>query len=207
MRRTKEEAEQTRRRIMSAALPVFDERGIAHTTMEHIAEAAGVTRGAIYWHFADKQALLRAIRQDVSLPLVDRADFTLLSDRQSEPLKRIERFLLDIITAVDQDARTRIACSVMSFKCEYVGELEGELDDYVRQIERTRKNLTQVYVEARERKQLRAGLKPEIAALETIAFLTGVIRLVLLDRHGTNVSRKVRALVAAHIDLRRASRA
>ena len=204
MRRTKKEAEQTRRRIMEAALRVFDQRGISRTTMEHIAEAAGVTRGAIYWHFADKQALLRAIREDVSLPLVDRADFTLLSGREAEPLERIERFLLDIIDAVDKDSRTRLVCSVMSFKCEYVGELESELDDYARKIEHARRNLMQVYGEARARKQLRKGLKPEIAAIETAVFLTGLIRLSLLDGHRVNVRRKARALVSAHIALRRA---
>jgi TetR/AcrR family acrAB operon transcriptional repressor len=204
MRRTKEEAEQTRRRIMEAALRVFDQRGIARTTLEHVAEAAGVTRGAIYWHFADKQALLRATREDVSLPLVDRADFTLLSDREAEPLDRIERFLLDIIDAVDKDKRTRLLCSVMSFKCEYVGELEGELADYARKVEHARSNLAQVYSEARARRQLRKGLKPEIAALETAVFLTGLIRLSLLDRHRVNVRGNARALVAAHIALRRA---
>jgi TetR/AcrR family transcriptional regulator, acrAB operon repressor len=204
MRRTKKEAEQTRRRIMEAALRMFDQRGIARTTMEHIAEAAALTRGAIYWHFADKQALLRAIREDVSLPLVDRADFTLLSNREAEPLERIGRFLLDIIDAVDKDARTRLVCSVMSFKCEYVGELESELDDYARKIEHARRNLTQVYGEARARKQLRKGLKPDIAALETAVFLTGLIRLSLLDGHRVNVRRKARALVSAHIALRRA---
>src|SRR3954469_17783700 len=115
MRRTKEEAEQTRRRIMSAALPVFDERGIAHTTMEHIAEAAGVTRGAIYWHFSGKQALLAAIREDIAIPLVDKADFALLSDRDADPLQRVERFLVDLISGIDRDSRTRLACSVMSF--------------------------------------------------------------------------------------------
>jgi TetR/AcrR family transcriptional regulator, acrAB operon repressor len=204
MRRTKQEAEQTRRRIMEAALRVFDQRGIARTTLEHVAQAAGVTRGAIYWHFADKQALLRATREDVSLPLVDRADFTLLSNREAEPLDRIERFLLDIIDAVDKDKRTRLLCAVMSFKCEYVGELESELADYARKVEHARSNLSQVYSEARARRQLRKGLKPEIAALETAVFLTGLIRLSLLDGHRVNVRRNARALVAAHIALRRA---
>ncbi|MGZ8269204.1 MAG: TetR family transcriptional regulator [Burkholderiales bacterium] len=204
MRRTKEEAQETRRRIMGAGLRVFDKRGISRTTMEHIAREAGVTRGAIYWHFADKQALLAAIREDVSLPLVDRADFTLLSNPGTEPLQRIERFLLDIIDAVDQDSRTRLACSVMSFKCEYVGALESELDDYGRKVEHTRKNLTHVYSEARKRKQLRAGLEPAIAALETAVFLAGLIRLVLLDGRGTSVRKNAHALIAAHVALRRA---
>jgi TetR/AcrR family acrAB operon transcriptional repressor len=205
MRRTKEEAQETRRRIMAAGLRVFDKRGISRTTMEHIAREAGVTRGAIYWHFADKQALLAAIREDVSLPLVDRADFTLLSNPGTEPLQRIERFLLDIIDAVDRDSRTRLACSVMSFKCEYVGALESELDDYGRKVEHTRKNLTHVYSEARKRKQLRAGLEPDIAALETAVFLAGLIRLVLLDGRGTSVRKNAHALIAAHVALRRAS--
>src|SRR6476661_4935888 len=119
MRRTKQEAEQTRLAIMAAGLATFNTRGISSTTLEHIAEAAGVTRGAIYHHFSDKQALLSAIREDVSLPIVDRADFALLSDRTSDPLERVERFLLDVYGTIDKDARTRLVCTVMNFKCEY----------------------------------------------------------------------------------------
>lgn len=203
MRRTKQEAEQTRRRIMAAALRTFNRRGIGKTSLEHIAEAAGVTRGAIYHHFVDKQALLAAIREDVSLPIVDRADFTLLSDRTSDPLERVQRFLLDIFRAVDEDSRTRLAFSVMTFKCEYVGELEGELDAYARKVERARKQLVEVYSEARDRGQLRTGLMPEIAALETSVFLAGLMRLILLDERGTSVRRHAVELIAAHVAGRR----
>jgi len=205
MRRTKEEAQQTRRRVMAAALRTFNRRGISRTTMEHIAEAAGVTRGAIYWHFRDKQALLAAIREDVSLPLIDRADFTLLSDSGCDPLARVERFLLDIFDAVEGDSRTRLCFSVMSFKCEYVGELEAELDEYARKIERTRKQLVAVYADAREQQKLRAGLTPELAALETTVFLAGLMRLCLLDDRGTSVRKQGPELIAAHVAARRAA--
>lgn len=203
MRRTKQEAEQTRRRIMESALRMFDKLGISRTTMERIAAAAGVTRGAIYWHFADKQALLAAIREDVSLPLVDRADFNLLSDHAADPLERVERFLVDIMSAVDRDSRTRLACSVMSFKCEYVGEFEAELEEYTRKVEHTRKNLTVVYSEARARRQLRTDLSPEIAALETTVFLAGLMRLCLLEERGAGVRRRARDIIAAHVAGRR----
>ena len=108
MRRTKEEAEQTRRRIMQAALRTFHRRGIARTTLEQVARAARVTRGAIYWHFSGKQALLRAIREDVALPLVDQGDFTLLDRAAADPLARVERFLLDLLRAVAEDEHTRL---------------------------------------------------------------------------------------------------
>lgn len=203
MRRTKEQAEQTRRNIMAAALRTFNRRGISQTTMEDIASAARVTRGAIYWHFADKHALLRAIRDDVSLPLVDKADFNLLSDRESGPLERVERFLLDLFGAIESDSRTRQALCVMSFKCEYVGELQSELKEYAKKNERLRKVLTEVYGEARERGQLRPGLTPELAALETTVFLAGLLRLSLIDAGCTLVRSEAVRLIAVHVQGRR----
>jgi len=204
MRRTKEQAEQTRRNIMAAALRTFSRRGISHTTMEHIATAARVTRGAIYWHFADKRALLKAIRDDVSVPLIDKVDFTLLNDRESDPLQRVERFLLDLVHAIESDSRTRQALCVLSFKCEYVGELEEELKEYARKNERLRETLAEVYAEARSRGQLRAGLVPEIAALETTVFLAGLLRLSLMDAGCTKVRTQASQLIATHVEGRRA---
>ena len=49
MRRTKEQAEQTRTSILASAEILFLEKGVAHTSLEHIAKHAGVTRGAVYW--------------------------------------------------------------------------------------------------------------------------------------------------------------
>lgn len=203
MRRTKEQAQQTRRNIMAAALRTFNRRGIAHTTMEDIAAAARVTRGAIYWHFTDKLALLRAIRDDVSLPLVDKADFTLLNDRESDPLERVERFLVDLLNAIESDNRTRQAFCVMSFKCEYVGELKDVLKEYGRKNERLRKTLADVYAEARDRGQLRAGLSPDIAALETTVFLAGLLRLSLMENGCTTVREQALQLIVAHVQGRR----
>ena len=199
MRRTKEEADQTRRRIMAAALRTFDRRGIAHTTLDNVAKAAGVTRGAIYWHFAGKQGLLRAIREHVSLPLIDQSDFTLLHETAGEPLQRIERFLLDLLRAVQSDRETRTAFSVMSFKCEYVGGLAGELDEWRRKNEHLCRALTKAYARAAARGHLRAGLAPGIAAMETLVFVVGLMRLWLLDERGDGVRREARVLISAHM--------
>src|SRR5690242_16957611 len=54
MRRTKEAAEETRQRLLEAALKVFSQKGYAAATLEEIAQEAQVTRGAIYWHFGSK---------------------------------------------------------------------------------------------------------------------------------------------------------
>ncbi|WP_291799480.1 MULTISPECIES: TetR/AcrR family transcriptional regulator [Brevibacterium] len=58
MRRTAEEAAQTRTALMRAALMAFEEKGWRGATFEHVAERAGVTRGALHHHFRSKDALL-----------------------------------------------------------------------------------------------------------------------------------------------------
>lgn len=61
MRRTKEEAEATRQAILRAALAQFSEQGFTATRLSDVAEAAGVTRGAIYHHFENKGGLYGAL--------------------------------------------------------------------------------------------------------------------------------------------------
>ncbi len=200
MRRTKEEAEQTRRRIMQAALRTFHRRGIARTTLEQVARAAHVTRGAIYWHFSGKQALLRAIRDEVSLPLVDQSDFTLLDQSAGDPLERVERFLIDLLRAVAEDEHTRLVFAVMSFRCEYVGELTAELEEYVRKSRRLGNALTRTYRQAERMGAGLNGLSPRLAALDTLVFLAGLLRLWLLDeQNGLGMRRAARTLIAAHV--------
>jgi TetR/AcrR family acrAB operon transcriptional repressor len=204
MRRTKEEAERTRQRIMAAALRTFSRRGISKTTLEQVARAARVTRGAIYWHFADKQALLRAIRDDVSLPLVDQSDFTLLKSNGTEPLSRVERFLSDLLLAVEGDEHTRAVFALMSFRCEYVGALAEELAEYVRKNQRLCNALTRTYRQAQRQGAGLNGLSPRLAALDTLVFLAGLLRMRLLDEDGKLGMRKAAPLlITAHVDGRR----
>lgn len=61
MRRGKAEVERTRQRLLDAAERVFSERGYAVARLEEIAEAAGLTRGSIYWHYDGKPELLEAV--------------------------------------------------------------------------------------------------------------------------------------------------
>ena len=71
MRRTKEDAQQTRETLIDAAEQVFAERGVSRTSLQEIAKAAGMTRGAIYWHFKDKAELFNAMMERTTLPMQD----------------------------------------------------------------------------------------------------------------------------------------
>ena len=64
-RKTKEEAEKTRTRIMASALSLFVKKGYEHTTFTDIAARLKMTKGAVYWHFESKEALLVALVEEM----------------------------------------------------------------------------------------------------------------------------------------------
>ncbi len=74
MRYSREHKEQTRQRLLDAAVAVLRSAGLAGASIERIADAAGLTHGAVYKHFPNKDALLQA-----ALPMAEasfRADAT-----------------------------------------------------------------------------------------------------------------------------------
>ena len=64
-RKTKEEAEKTRARILASALSLFVKRGYEKTTFTDIAARLKLTKGAVYWHFETKEALLVALVREM----------------------------------------------------------------------------------------------------------------------------------------------
>ena len=64
-RKTKVEAEKTRARILASALSLFVKKGYEHTTFTDIAARLKLTKGAVYWHFETKEALLVALVREM----------------------------------------------------------------------------------------------------------------------------------------------
>jgi TetR/AcrR family acrAB operon transcriptional repressor len=205
MRRTKEDAEKTRQRILAAAQGVFERQGVARTSMEQVARSAGVTRGAVYWHFANKAELYFAMREMVSLPMIDRVDIALeRSADNADALKTIEAILTGIVAALESDKPTRRVLGIVHYKCEYVGEFAAELDTQRLHAAQFVAKLARAYRKARLAGILRPGLEPELAARDTCAFVMGVIRMWLMDEGGALVRRRTLQMIRAHVAARRA---
>jgi TetR/AcrR family acrAB operon transcriptional repressor len=121
-RRSKEDALATRHRLLDAAEEVFLAQGVAGTSLNDIALAAGTTRGAIYWHFADKADLFNAMMDRVALPMQG-ALAQVEQDPADDPLPALRRAVLSAFRQTVRDPQTRRVFEVATHKVEYVDSL------------------------------------------------------------------------------------
>lgn len=124
-RRTKAEADQTRNALLDAAERLFQAQGVSRTSLQDIAQAAGATRGAIYWHFKDKADLFNAMMERVTLPLEQAG---LDTEPDDTAAIRLERLLLVVRKALHDTVhhlQTRRVFDIATHKVELTGELEA----------------------------------------------------------------------------------
>ena len=120
-RRTKEDADATRRALLDAAEQVFYDKGVARASLAEIALAAGTTRGAIYWHFKDKVDLFNAMVDRISLPLDAVRSADSLADL-GDRLMRVRSMVQQLLAMIVNDARTRRVFEIAMYRVEYVSE-------------------------------------------------------------------------------------
>lgn len=174
-RRTKEEAAATRDSILDAAEKLFVEQGVSRTTLQHIATEAGVTRGAIYWHFDDKGALFNAMMERVTLPF-ECALSSLGKSDASTVLDDVCRFFVEIFRVTETNPQARRVLEIASLKVEFVSEM-----DAVRVRRRQSKcELTEQVVERLKLAQsaglIKPDVDPQLAAVGLWALMDGLIR-------------------------------
>jgi len=116
-RRTPEQAALTREAMIDAAERVFYEKGVARATLQEIACAAGVTRGAFYWHFKDKGELFRAMLDRVHLPFEELVEGIPENERPASELETIRWAGLLAIKRMEE-ARFRRVHGILLHRCE-----------------------------------------------------------------------------------------
>lgn len=174
MRRTKSEALETRSALLDAAEHVFMEKGVSQTTLTDIAKAAGVTRGAIYWHFADKAALLFEMQQRGCLPF----EFFESLRPPHEPADPISELRSTALVALDylaSNEQSQRVCTILLLRCEYVGEMI-EVARRLREAEdRMCVSAINAFRQAEERGELAEHWTPEQATRAYSCTMTGLV--------------------------------
>jgi TetR/AcrR family acrAB operon transcriptional repressor len=186
VRRTKEEAAATRDSMLDAAEKLFVEQGVSRTTLQHIATAAGVTRGAIYWHFDDKGALFNAMMERATLPLESAMQVLDQSDA-ADPLADLREYMLSVLR-------------ITTLKMEFVDEL-----DAVRLRRRQSKEAWMTRAEGRirmaiEREQIHTKVSQRALALGMWSLIEGLIRNWMFDPTSFDLLETGTEIIDTYID-------
>ena len=202
-RKTNEEAQATRAHIIDSARRVFHAEGVNRSTLDKVAKTAGVTRGAVYWHFANKAELFLAVKQTYTSEF-DLLQSLLSTSAGDQPLDAIARYIKALFTALLENEAARETFEIILLRCEYVEEFHEVLQVVTEPCTDILSAFRQLYCNALETKALKPGLNPELMALDTLAFVRGLLRAILSGQQISIYREQINMLIEAHIALRRA---
>jgi TetR/AcrR family acrAB operon transcriptional repressor len=183
-RKTKEEALVTRARILDAAELLFQEQGVSGTSLQEIASAAGVTRGAVYWHFQDKGDLFNAMMDRVCLPMEPAATQHLDHADDPAPLTTLRDHLLGVLADLTSDPQLRRVFEIATQKIEYVDELTAVRERHLQVRNSYTDTLERTLHTAQRRGHVTHALSARHMAIGLHALLGGLIQNWILDPTG-----------------------
>lgn len=183
MRRTKEDSEQTRIAILDAAERLFSETGIPASTLEAISRAAGVTRGAFYWHFKNKADLMAALCTRRALPqeeLLSRA----VEQGHEDPLGLLETAGHEVLAVFEVDEGQQRLFRILSSHRE-----DDEVADWIVQHDREVFELIRRLAgRAHELGELNPAFTPDEAAILMLTTMNGLLSEWLRPSHAFPLS-------------------
>jgi TetR/AcrR family acrAB operon transcriptional repressor len=182
-RRSKEEALATRNNLLDAAERVFLAQGVAGTSLNDIAMAAGTTRGAIYWHFRDKADLFNAMMDRVVMPL-QCALASVQEPTGGDPLPALKKALRAALRQTVVDPQTRRVFEVATHKVEYVDSLCAVRERHREMRDRVVGQFRQALLRSAEWNGLHLAIPAATAARGLHALVDGLIQDWLLDPEG-----------------------
>lgn len=203
-RRTKEEAEATRIQILDAAERVFYDKGVSRTSLADIASKAGVSRGAIYWHFQNKVDVFQAMHERLRTPLEELARAS-ESEDEPDPLGRMRQLLVRLLKRVELDPRSRRISEILQHKCEFtdeLGDLRQKMQSFSQECDQ---RIARALANAVAKGQLPEGLDCTRAAVTLHAYVDGLQAHWLLVPGRFPLAEQAEQLVDVLLDMLKSS--
>jgi len=174
-RKTKAQAQETRHQIIDAAERVFHAQGVARTSLQQVAAEAGLTRGAIYWHFKDKAALFAAMMDRAVLP----CEAAMAQVREAPPASALNALIemaMIPIRSLACDAQLTRVFSISMHYTEYTEELAPAQRRYQNAVSEFVAMTEDTMQQAAQAGQLRQGLDLHTLAMGLFALVDGLMR-------------------------------
>jgi AcrR family transcriptional regulator len=190
VKRSKADAELTRAALLKAALKVFTAKGYTRATLDEIARAARVTRGAVYHHFTDKAEIYQTLLLESSRKSKDLIPAAIAEGGSF--LEIIERVFVRQLTQMETDPDLR-AQALFALRGDY-GSIDSVREEIARRHMQTLALLTQTFAEAQAGGVVRTDLAPRDIARAFIALQNGLVHLTSLPGQQHSITESAAAL-------------
>ncbi|CAH6661875.1 acrEF/envCD operon transcriptional regulator [Pseudocitrobacter vendiensis] len=192
-KKTKAEALKTRQLLLETAIAQFAARGVTNTTLNDIADAAQVTRGAIYWHFENKVQLFNEIwlQQPALGELIT---FDLTAEWQNNPLRLMREKLILGLQYIATNPRQRALMQILYHKCEFHEEMLSE--QYIREkIGFSHPQMRSLLIQAIAQGQLSPSLDLDVILIILHGCFSGIVKNWLMNQSHYDLFTQAPALV------------
>lgn len=180
-RKTKEEALATRELLLDTAEAMFLQRGLARTSLNDIALAAGLTRGAVYWHFEDKAALYNALMDRLSVHFAP-ACCDEAWQGGPDPIEALRRMVLLPIELLRSDERAQRLLTIAMHRIEFSDDLSMIWQRHVASHSEYLDTMEKLFIAAvKDGARCRLTLPPRAAALGLFAMVDGLLTYATLE--------------------------
>ena len=197
MKRTKEEALQTREALLDAAVEVFYHRGVARSTMEQIARAAGVTRGALYWHFCNKEDLLDALCQHHFATVEAQLGPAEEAAQAEVTLQQLLESFTQFLEHMPHDQQAHHFMAILHLKCEET-EDNRMVTDLLQRYRNLMNQRVRYAIEYSQRVgQLPAHVDARLGAILLQSCVLGIMSHWLMNPEAYDIAKKARSLLQA----------
>lgn len=197
MRRTKEEADITRQRLLLAALNVFSRQGYDATRLEDIAAEAEVTRGAIYHHFGGKAELYNEMVMEFTqrvMPVINEA-----VEQGSGALDKLRRLFVSTLSYIEEDAVYRAVNELVLFKTSVSPELAEGMQRKVEGIYGLIAFIAEQIQQGMDAGEIRRDIDARDTAIAFLSLQNGLMMVWLLDQKLFSLREKAASMAEIFI--------
>lgn len=205
VRKTKEEALETRNLILDTAERIFADKGVSRTSLADVANAAGVTRGAIYWHFKNKVDLFNAMCDRIRLPMETMIEGCTATWGDAAPLKRIHEICTLVLVETARNPHRRRVLDILFHKCEYTDEMNLVRERQQEACAEGRERIEHDLREAVDKGELPADLDTRRSAVLLHAMVCGVMGDWLFMPDSFDIEHEAANMVSGFFDMLRHS--
>ncbi|MBV8501976.1 MAG: TetR family transcriptional regulator [Paucibacter sp.] len=180
VRKTKQEAQETREKLLDAAETLFHREGVSRTSLQQIAQEAGLTRGAVYWHFKDKAELFDAMMRRATMPL-EQGVRSPAGTGQAMSLTELRWGLLNVFWSAQHQQRTRRVFEIAMQKVEYTGEMSELRERKLAARRAWREHNRAAFERAKAEGLMPQTLDARVAAIALMSLVDGLLHHWIAD--------------------------